>query len=387
MKNNDKFEEKIYDYFKENNEIPQKITQSIYETNLKKNKHKIFNFYNIRKVAIAAISIVTISSGVVFAKDIAQFVKSIFKDSSGVDTATQNGYIETIPETIHSNSSNTKTKIQEIIMDDYTLDLTMFIEFEDNIDITGIESFKIPDLIVTDENNNILYSANNESTKQFCESNGISYQYDNVKNITTDTSASIFIWNADKNYATIHCNLSASDNKFPKSTTLYIAFNTIEMKGIDKEYTITGNWNNTVTVPEKFINRNSIIYKVVDCNNENVYLDSIKAEVYETGMNFQMSMYWGDYETEHKKMEEIRKKNVLASQLINQELSYVENENGERFSPAQSSSSDGGYSFNTDGKLHKWETFNLTKFDMTDKLKVVLTTIDNEQIIINLEKQ
>ena len=115
-------------------------------------------------------------------------------------------------------------------------------------------------------------------------------------------------------------------------------------------------------------------------------LTAIKAEVYETGMNFEMSMYWGDYETEHKKAEEIRKKDVLASQLINQELSYVENEKGERFYPAQSSASDGGYSFNTDGKLHKWETFTLTKFDMTDKLKVVLTTINKDQIIINLEK-
>ncbi len=386
MKNNDKFNEKIYDYFKENNEVPQKITQSIYEAKLKKDNRKIFSFYNIRKVAVAAISIVTISTGVVFAKDITQFVKNIFKDNAGVYTATQNGYIESNPKTIYSNSNNTKTQMQEMIMDDYTLDLTMFIEFEKDIDVTGIESFKIPDLIITDENNNILYTANNETTKQFCESKGISYQYENLKNIISNTSSSIFIWNADKNYATIHVNLSASDNKFPKSTTLYITFNTINMAGNDKNYSITGDWNNIIKVPEKFVNRSSTLYKAVDCNNKNVYLESIKAEVYETGMNFEMSMYWGDYETEHKKAEEIRKKDVLASQLINQELSYVENEKGERFYPAQSSASDGGYSFNTDGKLHKWETFTLTKFDMTDKLKVVLTTINKDQIIINLEK-
>lgn len=386
MKNNDKFDEKIYGYFKENNEVPQKITQSIYEAKLKEDNRKIFSFYNIRKVAVAAISIVTISTGVVFAKDITQFVKNIFKDNAGVYTATQNGYIESNPKTIYSNSNNTKTQMQEMIMDDYTLDLTMFIEFEKDIDVTGIESFKIPDLIITDENNNILYTANNETTKQFCESKGISYQYENLKNIISNTSSSVFIWNADKNYATIHVNLSASDNKFPKSTTLYITFNTINMAGNDKNYSITGDWNNIIKVPEKFVNRSSTLYKAVDCNNKNVYLESIKAEVYETGMNFEMSMYWGDYETEHKKAEEIRKKDVLASQLINQELSYVENEKGERFYPAQSSASDGGYSFNTDGKLHKWETFTLTKFDMTDKLKVVLTTINKDQIIINLEK-
>lgn len=80
------------------------------------------------------------------------------------------------------------------------------------------------------------------------------------------------------------------------------------------------------------------------------------------------------------------KLNVLVSQLIKQEESYVENEKGERFYPSQSAETDGGYSFNTDGKLHKWETFNLTKFEATENLKVVLTTIDNEQIIVELQK-
>ena len=60
-------------------------------------------------------------------------------------------------------------------------------------------------------------------------------------------------------------------------------------------------------------------------------------------MNFEMTMYWGDYETWHNKMEEMRKQDVLSSQLINQEKSYVENEKGERFYPLQSTSSDGGY--------------------------------------------
>ena len=71
-----------------------------------------------------------------------------------------------------------------------------------------------------------------------------------------------------------------------------------------------------------------------------------------------MTMYWGDYNTWHNKSEELRKKDVLSSQLIKQESSYVINENGEKFYPLQSSSSDGGYSFNTDGKLVKWETLD-----------------------------
>ena len=74
MKNNDNFEEKIFNYFKENRDVPDKITQSIYEVKLQKNKYKMFSFDNIRKIAITAISLITVSTGVVFAKDIAQFV-------------------------------------------------------------------------------------------------------------------------------------------------------------------------------------------------------------------------------------------------------------------------------------------------------------------------
>ena len=140
-----------------------------------------------------------------------------------------------------------------------------------------------------------------------------------------------------------------------------------------------------ILIPQKFLNRQSTIYNAVYCNNENVYKDSIKAEVYETGMNFEMTMYWGNYQEVCARIEELRKKDVLSSQLIKQEKSYVENENGEKFYPAQSTSSDGGYSFGETGRLIKWETFNLTKFDMTKTLKVVLTTIDDEQIIIELQ--
>lgn len=381
MESNNNFEEKLYKYFRENREVPEYIKETINNTNLRKNKSNAIN--NIRKVAIAGISLVTLSTGFVFADDIVKFVSTLFASSEGVNTAVENGYIYQNQDIQSYKSSNTETHIQDIVMDDYTLDFNVFMEFDENIDLTGIDKYKMPDLLITDDMNNILYSADNEITKDFCNNNGIEYKYD----IAINTSSSIFIANADKNYATVQFNLSASDEKFPKSKKIYISFKTIEMTGNNKDYTVTGDWKNEIDIPDKFVNRESRLYKVVNCNNENVYEDSIIAEVYETGMKFEMSMYWGDYESEHKRMEEMRKVNVLSSQLIKQEESYVENENGERFYPSQSSESDGGYSFNTDGKLHKWETFNLTKFNATEKLKVVLTTIDNEQIIINLQSK
>lgn len=385
MEHKDKFDEKLFNYFKDNNETPMKITEGIKKCNLGKEKKKNFNFYNLRKVAVATISLVTVSTGIVFAKDISNFIKNVFNDNEGVNTAVESGYVYEIPN-VYADSKDTQMRITEMIMDDYTLDLNMVAQFDKDINVTGIEKINIPDMIITDDENRILYSSSNQKSIDFCNAKQIDNDYDNIKNITTNTSSSFFIYNADTNSMSFSINLSASDEKFPLSKEIYISFNTIEMEGNNQKYTVTGNWNTEIKVPNKFLNRKSTLYKVTNCNNENVYKDSIKAEVYETGMNFEMTMYWGDYETWHNKIEEMRKQDVLSSQLINQEKSYVENENGDRFYPLQSTSSDGGYSFNTDGKLVKWESFGLTKFNMTNKLKVVLTTIDNEQIIIDLEK-
>lgn len=378
---NDDFDEKLFNYFENNIEVPEKIKNGIWEVNLK-NDNKIINIFNIKKVAIVAMSLVTVSSGVVFAKDIFQ---KIFNDNKGVDTAVEHNYVYSVPETEYSNLENNTVKIDDLIMDDYTLDLNMKIDFDNYIDITNIKDIKFYDLIITDDKNNILYSSNNETSKNFCNSINIDNSYDNIEKLTTNTSSSYFIKHAYKNSLVMSINLSASDEKFPLSEKLTVSFNTIELTKDNENCKITGNWKTDILIPQKFLNRQSTIYNAVYCNNENVYKDSIKAEVYETGMNFEMTMYWGNYQEVCARIEELRKKDVLSSQLIKQKKSYVENENGEKFYPAQSTSSDGGYSFGETGRLIKWETFNLTKFDMTKTLKVVLTTIDDEQIIIELQ--
>ena len=387
MKNNDNFEEKIYNYFKENRDVPDKITQSIYEVKLQKNKYKMFSFDNIRKIAITAISLITVSTGVVFAKDIAQFVKNIFKDNSGVNTAIENGYIYNDLNKVSCESENVKVQIEQMLMDDYTLDLGFLIEFNNNINIGEYENFGIPDILVTDEEENVLCFWYINSAKQFFKGNGKDVSNQFIINNSVNTSSSIFITDCiSENSAMFTLNCSAVQGTFPRSKKIYIQFNTIELKNGEKIQTINGNWKICVDVPKLFINRQTIGYKVTKCNNEKIYKDTIIGEVYESGMNFKMSMYWGDYETEHTRTEELRRKNILDSQIIKQEESYVENEYGEKFYSSQTSSDDGGYSLTTDGNLHIWQTFNLTKFNSTDKLKVVLTTIDNEQIIIELEK-
>ena len=226
MEHKDKFDEKLFDYFKDNNKTPMKITEGIKEWNLGKEKKKNFDFYNLRKVAVATVSLVTVSTGVVFAKDISNFIKNVFNDNEGVNTAVESGYVYEIPN-VYADSKDTQMRITEMIMDDYTLDLNMVAQFDKDINVTGIEKINIPDMIITDDENRILYSSSNQKSIDFCNAKQIDDDYDNIKNITTNTSSSLFIYNADGNSMSFSINLSASDEKFPLSKEIYISFNTI----------------------------------------------------------------------------------------------------------------------------------------------------------------
>ena len=58
MKKSNDFDNIIYKYYKENNQVPQKITEAIWDVELKSKKKKISYFTNVKKVAITIISII-----------------------------------------------------------------------------------------------------------------------------------------------------------------------------------------------------------------------------------------------------------------------------------------------------------------------------------------
>ena len=162
MEKRNNFEDEIYKYFSENKELPQEIKDSIFNIDLKTNEKKL-NFHNIKNIIVTAISLAMISTGIVFAKDISQFAKSIFWDSKkGTETAIENGYIYDSNEknNIELEADKTNIQISRMIMDDYTLDIEMLLEIEDDIDITT-EHVNFPDMLITDDMNNILYCMDN----------------------------------------------------------------------------------------------------------------------------------------------------------------------------------------------------------------------------------
>lgn len=388
MMKNDDFEQKLFSFFEENKNIPTKVKNAIWEVDLTKNNKKVSKI-NIRRIIATIISIITMSTGFVYAKDISKFAQKLFFDSKkGVETAVENDYIydenleNSNNETEIIKTQNVDTRISRMVMDDFTLDIEMMLAIEDGIDLSGVESVDFPDMLITDDMNNILYCVSNEKIKNFYSDKGIKNDNNSSEKYYINTVSNVFMKDISEKNIIIECNLTAIGNKFPRSEKIYIQLDSIEVKKNNQKYIIEGDWNIEFIVPEEFVNRQTTIYRVESCDNPNVDITSISAEVYQTGMKFDMSMYWGNYEEWSDKVDEIRNNNVLESQLINFEKSYVENENGEKFYSSKSSYAGNGLT--VDGKLRMWNTFDMTTYNLTDKLKVVLITIDNEPIIIEL---
>ena len=77
----------------------------------------------LKIVAVACCTMLSIT-GVVFAKDIGDFVKEFFgaNSSDGVDTAVNNGYVADA-NTEYQNAEGIELKIDTILMDDFNFDM------------------------------------------------------------------------------------------------------------------------------------------------------------------------------------------------------------------------------------------------------------------------
>ena len=165
---NNKFDEidnMLFDYFKENKDIP-KDTENLLN-NIKYTKHK--THFGIGKVAIILVTLSTLTTGIVFAKDIASFFKAIFGlsslniDNEGVIEAIDNkNYIQNIDNEYIAINSDYGIKNDYLLKDD--INLYLVFNLYSNNEIIPEYRLSIPDLIIKNENNEIIYSDNDDST-------------------------------------------------------------------------------------------------------------------------------------------------------------------------------------------------------------------------------
>lgn len=348
---------------------------------------------NILKKVACFLLVIVFATSIIFAKDIYAYINYLLKNNSdnGVKEAIDNGYIQDI-NMKYIDSNGIKVKVTEVLMDDYNLLVLFNIEIPEIESTESIYNMKLCNLVITDEKDNVivLELENSNKYEEFYKDRNIETK---SKNIAFNNGAYYgeIITKYDRN---IEYKYETYSENFPKSKKLNISFDKIILssKNSNEKIAIEGTWNLEVNLPKTMYNRETMLYSVKDCSRNDVILT--KAEVSKTAMKIELVTKWGEpvYTEEDSEEEKSRKteeffNNTHSVRNILIKNEYVQNSKGEKFYPVvNSSDGNGGYNQMLDGTLRHWQTFDLTKYNTTDTLKLVLE-LNGEEIIIELENK
>ena len=344
---------------------------------------------------------------------------------------------------------DTKVKIEKFLMTDSSLSVEFYLEFDrkindyvnlgkdtinGNIDYEKSDLIELLDLIIIDEENRIVYMSEyvtKENFIEFCKKNNLNYNYEDYYKKFNQIYTIKQIYN-NNNSIGVNLVYRATANEFPKSKKLSFYFNTIDImskQDISNQTLINGNWEINLDVPETMYNRENIYYKVISCENEN--FDVYEAKATQTGLevgikilNVQKPVYPKELtEIESKNIEKGIKKDLYANResiieyygsetylelwedyykndmlilphgyslsmipWVEDEANgcYVINSNNEKFETKLSDRVHRG-EYIDENTYDFYETFELTKYDATDKLNVIID-YKGKAIKIELEK-
>lgn len=405
----DEFEKNIKNILSQDIEIPEHYTNAIKTAFDKKKKHS----YNLLKVAAVICIGITATGGIVFATK--KYIKDTKEKSFGIgkeiNTAIENGYIQNTNMdyvssnviTIEGKQYTIGTKITDFLMDDINLSAHFEFEFTDDINeivnLAKLTNIEIADLIITDENNNIIYNNDKESFERFCTENNLEYKFNEFNEHYYANGLNSFINYKQGNNITFTYNMYTS-GQYPKSKKLNIHFTKIKLQEENNVIILKGNWEISVNVPEKMYNRKTISYKVTNCSNSD--FDIITATLYED--RFELGVVISNMKkpddseliellnqypegiNENTDKETREKFAMLYKELLPPiGEKYIESQNGKRFGVSSSPSKRENCNYTENDKLDLYTTFEMTKYEATDKLTVTIY-LKNVPVIIELEK-
>lgn len=428
---NKNIKKNVYKRFK------QEIAISNFEKEMKNEKANfifLLGGYNMKKKVIATVcGCLIVISGVVFATNSEKIINHFRGLGNGVESAAESGYIEN-PEMDFVNSTgvannnekiveniDVDVKVDNFLMDNTNLSTQFVFKFDDKINevinFEDIDNIELKDLIILDEEDRIIYSGNDKDRfEEFCKENNLTYTFAEYNESYLNCGLNNFINYTSSENKSINLMYNMYTDEFPKSKKLKFNFTQIVISGEngDSKINIKGEWNFNIDVPEKMYNRSEEYYKVVNCDNKNFKVYS--AVLTDTG--FEIGVIINGLERPNiLTVEEIDKLKTLNNDLengaITQEeaddlmnkykefktnntpvniidngdgkVSYIENNNGEKFECALSPSRKSNLEWIDNNNYNFYETFSMNKSTATDKIKVVLYSY-GEPVTIELEK-
>lgn len=366
------------------------------------------------RFATAICSVIIISTGVVYATEIKDFIiKNFYNYNSGVDTAIENGFIDEPEmnytdsddkEILNENKSNTEIKVKNMLMDDYSLSFTFSLKMDKNININEIKDLRFKKVLISDENNNILHCDLKEPFDKFCSENKLDYEFLNHNENYISNSYNSYITSRNPEMGTIDLVFNLYNNRenpYPKSKELRIQIDEIcifetEAKELEKEKILNINEDISFNINEKFSSREDISYKVIETNYNDIKVTEASLKETEFFFSFELETepFYKETDSEEVKQEKINEYNKYYGPVkygghIAVTDCYIENELGEKFDTFGTIVSIPTTIDLEKGMLKHKNSFTLTKYNQTDKLKIhfKLNLPNNERnVCIELEK-
>lgn len=391
MENNyEEIDNLFYDYFKDKEDVPNFITNTINHTlNNKNSQYTIMVL--IKKIILTIISILTITSGFVFAKDLQNLAEKLIENifgnyNNGISSAVKNGYVEDI-DMQYIDSNDLKIKVDQIILDDYNLGIIFNIDTKEKLNTDKLFNINFKNILITDEDNNILFAEyeNQDDIIKYCEENNFEKGTYNIGYVNCSANGKIM----NKKENNIIYSLYTTSEKFPKSKKLNIKFDKIYLLNnkvfdeennipIDNHYaTIEGNWDIDIDLEEIKDTRKTIEYAVSKINDK--HTDVLKASL--SMANMRLELITDSDKIDFEKLHNRENSNVL--DMIPFDSPYIETNDGKKF--FQSNFENNGYETLENGKIKYYTTFDYTYFDKSETIKVILPTNKKESMTIEMK--
>lgn len=419
----------IYKRLKEEIAINNFEEEISYKCSFKKN---MLGGYTMKRRIIATMcGGLTLVSGIAFATNITNHFRGL---GSGIDTAIQSGYIEkTDMNFINSNTTvenknkivnnlSVNVKIEDFLMDDVNLSTQFNLKFDekinDIIEYDNIRNIELADLIILDEENRIIYSGNDKTRfEDFCTEHNLNYNFGENNENYINSGLNYFpnFISEGENIVSLIYNIYADEFPKSKKLTYYFKNIVISKENSEEKVYISGDWKFEFDVPEKMYTRTKEYYKVINCDNKQFKIYT--ANLSDTGLEIGLRIKDVEMPTRTLSIEELKQMQTLnedvANQKISQEeadkirtkyeeyvyksnpisispyenrkVSYVENSNGDIFQSTLSPTRKAHKKWVGKNEYDFYETFSMTKYNSTNKIKLVLFYYD-EPVTIELEK-
>lgn len=417
------------------NSTKEKIAISKFQQEICMNKKvkKGFEFW-YKTIATSAACII-LFSGIIFSKDISKQIYALHNKNNIVEVATLNAHTvkfdseyETSSQSeiidLNNNNKNLsqdaiKIKVEEITMDDTSLDIIFYLNFNqdiyDKLDDDSVLEVNMPNISITDEEGNIIYCSDKNKIYELLgidinTKEGISDYHNegylqNDKYFNSDLMS--YVCSKANPRMVFKLTLFEQDKYLPRSKTLNINFSNIEIKsGSKTPMNFKGDWNLNLNLPENVYSRARNVYKEAEENtSENKVLTfnvlstwteatlQLKANEIDKGagspqLNLINAIEVGEPTTqirdyfvdelmasdEYKRYEDDLMKNYLIQDA------YIEDANGKTYGLTKGAFSNARGSIDDDWNYKPKLILDFKDTDMTDTLKLHIKYLDNEYV-------